>query len=909
MYDNYYQLLFLKIILTYTFLHFIILGAFGQYIPSKGVPGLENYLPTQYGHNGKIWDISSAKNGIVYMASDNGLLEFDGITWNCFREHSGFTRSLLISNDSTIYTGSDMDFGVWKKNKFQKFQYTSLYPFKNDSTSINEEFWNIIQLKNDIIFTSFSNIYVYKNNQITRIAAPSRLLKGFTVHDKIYFADEKTGLYAFDGIALTPVFKYPKNTPFQISGIYESEKGLTIITKNSGIYQFSSGQLSAYETEVSSSLKKYQVFCFTIIDRKYLAFGTILNGLYITDTDGKIIQHINKNKGLPNNTILTLDYASNGKLWLGMDYGITALDLKSNVTYVIDYKGEFGTAYTAILKDSYFYLGTNQGLYKIPWNNLNNNKDQTGFSLINGSEGQVWSLQNIDGTIFCGHDKGLFVVDNNTLKQINGEHGVLTIQLYQKDYLLTGNYNGINVFKRTNNSWEFLKKIDLIRGSVNQIEFENDQTLWANIPNFGLIRFSLNENFSAADRLIVTANTFEGDFPSLYKDNNGINVITSSGHYLFNTQKEKFDLLKKTDANPKITELLSGFYQPVPLNEAYGFYPIYNGFALENFQNKFIDTVFEYPLLFRKTEAFNNTESRLLQPKSAIPYQLNNLKFYFLIPLTNDIAYQYKLDNISNEWSEWENDNFLEFLDLKEGNYRLLVRAKSQNIITDPLEFQFTISPPWYRSWYAYLAYLLSFSILLILLRRWQQLKLKKQKLEMLKKEQNSLREQAEKFKQEALIKAREQLENEKKILKQQVRDKTIELAKKAKSDDEKNRLLHILKEKIHEADEHPSKAKMRQLEMRRLLDSYLEIEDKTFEIQMDELHQDFFKTLKERYPILSIYDLRMCAYIKIGLGSKEMAELLQVLPSSINVSRSRIRKKLDLKPEEDLFTFLSQFK
>ena len=91
-----------KIFLTYIFTLLGFFDAFAQYIPTKGVPHLENYLPNQYGHNGKIWDICSAKNGIVYMASDNGLLEFDGKTWNRYREYKGFTRSLILANDSVI---------------------------------------------------------------------------------------------------------------------------------------------------------------------------------------------------------------------------------------------------------------------------------------------------------------------------------------------------------------------------------------------------------------------------------------------------------------------------------------------------------------------------------------------------------------------------------------------------------------------------------------------------------------------------------------------------------------------------------------------------------------------------------------------------------------------------------------
>lgn len=163
------------------------------------------------------------------------------------------------------------------------------------------------------------------------------------------------------------------------------------------------------------------------------------------------------------------------------------------------------------------------------------------------------------------------------------------------------------------------------------------------------------------------------------------------------------------------------------------------------------------------------------------------------------------------------------------------------------------------------------------------------------------------KKKQSEVVLDKEDLEKEKENLAQKIKEKTIELAIKAKEDEDKLRLLHTIREKIAEAEDNPNIYKIRLKEMRHLLDSYLEIENKTFEIQMDELHQEFFKIMKKKFPNLSIYDLRLCAYLKLGLNSKEMADILHVLPSSINVSRSRLRKKLNLLPEEDLYEFLNK--
>ncbi len=148
-------------------------------------------------------------------------------------------------------------------------------------------------------------------------------------------------------------------------------------------------------------------------------------------------------------------------------------------------------------------------------------------------------------------------------------------------------------------------------------------------------------------------------------------------------------------------------------------------------------------------------------------------------------------------------------------------------------------------------------------------------------------------------------LVEEKELLAKKIKEKTIELAIKAKEDDEKNRILHVVLENIIEVEDNPNKLKIKLGEARRIIKNYIEKEDHTFALQMDEIHQDFFKLLKARYANLSIYDLRLCAYLKLGLNSKEMSDILGVLPSSINVSRSRLRKKLGLKPEEDLYDFL----
>jgi DNA-binding CsgD family transcriptional regulator len=415
----------------------------------------------------------------------------------------------------------------------------------------------------------------------------------------------------------------------------------------------------------------------------------------------------------------------------------------------------------------------------------------------------------------------------------------------------------------------------------------------------------LNENFEPQNRKVFFIENFSGSFPHIFLDKKGIHLVTNSAQYSFQEKNLKFFHEDLTYQSSKIKNIFPGFYRPIKLNGSYGFYPINNGFALEDFGIKHQHSGFASRLVFRNVLAFNNHENINIYNGENFAYHFHNIKFSFMMPNEDGVEYQYFLENFSKKWSDWDEQKTVEFLDLREGNYTLLVKARKNGHLSEIATFNFAIKAPWYRTFWSYLASALLFMAIIYSLRKHQQNKLKKQKLALLKKEQNSLREQAERHREMMILEKQKQLEQEKNALKNEVKNKTIELATKAKEDEDKNRLLHILKEKIDEAEKNPSVSESRWKEMRRLLNTYLEIDDKTFEIQMDELHQEFFKVMKKRFPNLSIYDLRLCAYLRIGLTSKEMADILQVLPSSINVSRSRLRRKLNLLSEDDLYDFL----
>jgi len=77
------------------------------------------------------------------------------------------------------------------------------------------------------------------------------------------------------------------------------------------------------------------------------------------------------------------------------------------------------------------------------------------------------------------------------------------------------------------------------------------------------------------------------------------------------------------------------------------------------------------------------------------------------------------------------------------------------------------------------------------------------------------------------------------------------------------------------------------------------------FKFHFEKVHQGFFSKLKGKYPALTVKDQRMCAYIHLGLSTKELAGLLNITAESAEIGRIRLRKKLGLTRAQNLNSFL----
>ncbi|MBQ6939133.1 MAG: hypothetical protein IJN35_04725, partial [Muribaculaceae bacterium] len=135
-----------------------------------------------------------------------------------------------------------------------------------------------------------------------------------------------------------------------------------------------------------------------------------------------------------------------------------------------------------------------------------------------------------------------------------------------------------------------------------------------------------------------------------------------------------------------------------------------------------------------------------------------------------------------------------------------------------------------------------------------------------------------------------------------EIESKNRELASNTLILAQKNSRLKDLYEQIEQLKEQGTLPDKESEEIKSNIHSQLISDDwQYFILHFEQAHPHFLTRLKEQYSCLSENELRMCAYIRIGMSSKEIAQVLSVQPETINTSRYRIRKKLGLTAKTSL--------
>ena len=913
---------------------------------SQELPPIVKYAPATYGAGNQNWMVSQDNNHFVFFANNEGLLEYNGSNWSLYPSpNETIIRSVKVIG-SRIYTGCYMEFGFWTRETNGTLKYKSLSSSIKSKLLDDEQFWNILNYDQWVLFQSLNRIYIYdtKTGLFNIITPQNRIIKAFRTTNAIYFQTYKDGIYELENGKSKLISNNPILQNNRIVGIYSMGDGLLIETQDSGFYRFINGNLTKFTTEADSDLSASSIYSSQLLSDGSYAIGTISNGVFILNNSGRVRYHITQNRGLSNNTILSLFEDSDKNLWIGLDNGINCINLQSPVKSYTDDTGTLGTVYASLANNGKLYIGTNQGLF---YKTLNTNEQ---FKFIQGTKGQVWSLFEHDGTIFCGHDLGTFVIENNNATSIFNQSGTWNFESvpFQKNLLLQGNYYGISVIEKSGNQWVFRNKIAGFDCSSKCFEITKDYNVYVSHEYKGVFRLQLDQKMQKFNAIETYKSPVKGKNASLAKYNNQIYYAYKDGIFKLNNKTKQFEKDKTLSSVFEKDEYTSGKMIVDKTNKIWLFSKNYIHYftlskmsaqlkqnnipipasltnSMSGYENitqlsnsdYLIGTIDGYYTININDLSFKNyslslsrvsvnklnqkIENATLQSGMSVKYDENNITFNYTIPEYNkyiNAEYQYLLKGLQEDWSEWSAKSSVSFKNLPPGDYVFKVKARIANSTPEnTVTYSFTVLKPWYATFFALFIYVLICMVIAHFINKAYKNYYHKQK-EKLIEENNLLLEIKELENEQQLMKVRnEQLSND-------VDAKSRELAVSTMSLIKKNELLAVIKEDLKKTTDDGNKSIKSVIST---INKNITDDDSwnVFKEAFDTADKDFLKKVKQAHPVLTPNDLRLCAYLRLNLSSKEVAPLLNISVRSVEIKRYRLRKKMDLPHEQGLVEYI----
>lgn len=926
-----------------------------------------NYTRQDYRAASQNWDIMQQANGWMYFANNKGLLEFDGTNWTVYSMHGVKMKAMAAGHDGRIYAGGLKEFGYFEPDKWGQLQYVSL----SDSLEAVKNVWSVQVCDGKVYYQEDNSVYCFENGQtqvIPQWLVYSTLINGcFYGAGEGIVRMHNGQLVTLPGTAgkLDSVIK-------RVVGIFAYDRQtLLVVTAQSGLYLYKNEKLQPFRTKADELLRQNRL-SYAAMSGNMLALGSVQDGVFLLDLAENTVEHISTHNGLQNKSVLSLEFDRDENLWVGLNSGIDCIHLHSQVPFYClsvgsgyascFYNGHLymGTNQGLFVSDRPLTPGNDPQVRETAWTagqvySLSSHqgdlfcagsralgvvKPDGEMYLIPGLPG-VWSIQDLPGNkrLLAATYIGFYLLEKTggrwqiaerikgkpySSKSFCNEPGTGALWTANKEdgihRLLLSEKGDSVVWEKCYNSASLPKGhnvcITLVDGKVTVASHN------------GLFRYDSKRDELVRDTLLEAA----ADGPTSYTY-----VFQDSIRNIWYVTKGTLKLLHYDFLQNEYVRRAGEVYLADALVEDFEHINVYgqtaekvlvgleDGFALLRIDRNIQPPASPLVLQVRRVYATGTKDSLIYGssylpapvPTLRIPYEYNSVSITYgadnydksLVQL-----YSCRLEGPVNEsWSRPDEVSEQKYVALAEGHYTFRVRAFVNDGKFVESSISFEILPPWYHTWWfrtaSGLAIIAVLSFAAFRLYSWRHRRLMK-KMHELYSQQQVFKEESEKKDTEI-----DQLREEN--LQAELNHRSEELMRTTLNIVRKNEMLHNIRKEVvnlsHSINEEtPDLVAMRRKVLRLLgqIDTNIEHDNdlEAFQTSFDSVHHDFFRQLEAAYPSLTLKEKLLCAYIKMNLLSKEIAPLLNISVRGVEISRYRLRKKLNLTEGENLTEFLCRF-
>ncbi|MEL6821267.1 MAG: response regulator, partial [Calditrichota bacterium] len=532
---------------------------------------------------------------------------------------------------------------------------------------------------------------------------------------------------------------------------------------------------------VNETLKQKQIYSSAQLADGSFVIGTVLGGLYLLSPSLQIVQHIDSQSGLPSDLVLDIYPDGYGSIWLALNKGIARISGNSALTVFDEYEGLQETVEAIARYKGALHLGTQDGFWRLESDKGSTQLQQ--IPGVQGMCWDLLPFKDnllvaANAEVYVYNGENVVSLDFPTKSTVY----VLKRSVVDSTLFYAGRADGIVRFRYTDGNWTFLDRIKKASYLIRSLQEEAPPklgmpiVLWAGTRTSGAIRLEIDP---VNDMVIDVAhyrnsNGLPAGQVDVFKTSGELAFGTSEGIYRFHNSEGNDAVFVKDrqiahaigfhDVNIESVVETGEGHLWVALEDSIGVLQRHNGLfnwdaiALKTLKDININNLsvegdsilwissgiglfryaFNEPM--QKRVAFNTyiRSIRLINQDSVVYsggkleeqlpteifFKQRALRFNFAAGFfehSEKNEFSYYLEGFEEGWSAWTNNKSKDYTNLPEGTYTFKVRSRNMFDHTgNSTSFAFTVLPPWYRTWWAYLIYLVAAALVFIAFIRWQ---------------------------------------------------------------------------------------------------------------------------------------------------------------------------------------------
>ena len=794
-----------------------------NYDEGQGYYPVTNYSHEESPGHFQNWFITQDHEGFIYAANGSGILEFDGVDWRLIASPGlAAVRTVVVDSLNRKWVGADRELGYLEPDSLGFLQYKSLKDKIPSTHPLTANIWQIFPEKDRVIFAADNAIFSWQDNKFQIIPHPGPIYREYQINGEVYFNIRDQGMFVVKANTLQPIPNGDLLKDVQIIvAIPYDDSSVLFVSRANGLFVYDGETVTKFDNEVDEYLKENSRYAARRLTDSTYAFATLRGGVIIMDKKGKRVGTVTTKDGILNDQVHGLEVDSNGALWLALQTGISQIGVQLPYTIFDKRAGLTGTVSTVLRHNGRLYVGTFDGLYVLEDERSSDRARFQRLEGINSgcfsltSSGKVL-LAATGGGVFSVVEK-----DVREIRSLGGTRALYRSRR-DTNRIFVGHMHGLSTLYLKNGQWQHERDIEQIKEDIFTVTADEEGVLWLGSSLHQAIRIEFPEQSRRTpneDIGTIRISKFQKGLPkgptNLYLINGELLMTTDGeGGPLFKLNGDTGEFAPETRFGERFgLDSLSIYpiayqnsgqhillasksedgqqyrFSATKTENGYSVKRVYDEYVRGNTQlrafwdnNGYLwsgdEGIVKYDLrsdynfkphfrtairkvtIGQDSVVFGGNSDLYQEP--ILKYSIKGLRFEYAAPNIlgpSKARYQYRLEGLDPEWSNWTKETQKDYTNLPEGEYRFSARAR--NIYGDISlmgSFDFEILPPWYRTWWAFLLYVLLFVGFLAILLKWRsrQLKAKNEALEKLvelrtsevRLQASQLRIQAEKLKE-----------------------------------------------------------------------------------------------------------------------------------------------------------------